>query len=743
MTPPDAPAPGTEQSRKLRLIPASHHAPGLPQPRSPGPPPEEDARWIQPGQSITIHGLTIRDGMVYVGDFLAILPGTDWMARTPDASLIRPSLKVAQKRPNPIPGMGYWSSYSTITPDQRLMYLHWLASGKCNTDFAAGYAFLYFYGLERRLVLDAPAPEEEALLLAEVARLKALYRTDISFQNAATALLDFTQMRDALISPERLENWRPDLLTLSQDMPAALRVKLGLHVLQGIPLDFELAIAATLFLSPAQGGIRQTIATTRGRPEFIALMRERFNREYPEGFRLRDRKSGHRPLTYNPASHNAPLRFEIDGLDHLPDPATLNWTRLTELCDKARDDLTPFARSVGTDRERADTLAAMLILPPDFPESDAVRDFTAWLNGQPGTMPEIPVSDLIFRCLGVRPDTPTLKQIRDVSATLAHMGYGMEPDPGFGGRKPDKNIILFRQDTTGSTDASPEKTETFEIASIILAALGPATRDPQQAAALTSSLTASLALRPDEARRLTARQRTLSPRAQTLTRIRAATDALPSSQHNTLITAALAAVTTLPGDIDPAMVAALEHLYDALALERRDLYTALHHGAAADAPRASDPVTVEQTEAAASGHPIPPASPTSGPASSDILIDMTKVHTLIKETREVDTLLARIYEDEPAEPVTEPLPASQGQNPLRFTGLNPACSRLLETLATQEEWTRDAFETCALTLGLMPDGALEAINEWAYDTFDEELIEDGEPLILNMTLLTDAAGDAS
>ena len=43
----------------------------------------------------------------------------------------------------------------------------------------------------------------------------------------------------------------------------------------------------------------------------------------------------------------------------------------------------------------------------------------------------------------------------------------------------------------------------------------------------------------------------------------------------------------------------------------------------------------------------------------------------------------------------------------------------------------------------MPDGALEAINEWSYDKFDEELIEDGDPLIINMALLADAPGAAS
>jgi hypothetical protein len=42
----------------------------------------------------------------------------------------------------------------------------------------------------------------------------------------------------------------------------------------------------------------------------------------------------------------------------------------------------------------------------------------------------------------------------------------------------------------------------------------------------------------------------------------------------------------------------------------------------------------------------------------------------------------------------------------------------------------------------MPDGALEAINEWAFEQFDEPLIEDDEPLTLNVSLLSRMTGRA-
>lgn len=40
----------------------------------------------------------------------------------------------------------------------------------------------------------------------------------------------------------------------------------------------------------------------------------------------------------------------------------------------------------------------------------------------------------------------------------------------------------------------------------------------------------------------------------------------------------------------------------------------------------------------------------------------------------------------------------------------------------------------------MPDGSLEAINEWAFEQFDEPLLDDGEVLTVNLALLETMLG---
>src|SRR5690606_16028718 len=137
----------------------------------------KNVRWVKPGESITVEGHTIADGFVYVGssmsadiDSVAALKNAanlgvqshsysgNWTAqRTTDPALINPSLRVASRNADTVgQKMGYWPSYSGIEPECRLAYLQWLASGKKEPNAYIGYVFLYFYGIERRIIADMP-----------------------------------------------------------------------------------------------------------------------------------------------------------------------------------------------------------------------------------------------------------------------------------------------------------------------------------------------------------------------------------------------------------------------------------------------------------------------------------------------------------------------------------------------------------------------------------------------------------
>jgi hypothetical protein len=90
--------------------------------------------------------------MIYVGSGLLASSGNL------DPALIDPGLRVAQRRPDHAGDeIGCWPPYSEIPAPCRAAYLHWLAGGRCDPDADIGYVFLYFYGLERVVLVDAPA----------------------------------------------------------------------------------------------------------------------------------------------------------------------------------------------------------------------------------------------------------------------------------------------------------------------------------------------------------------------------------------------------------------------------------------------------------------------------------------------------------------------------------------------------------------------------------------------------------
>src|SRR3546814_5554986 len=87
--------------------------------------------------------------MLYVGTSLAAENGRD------DPCLIDPSKSIARDGNYAERHMDYWPSYSDISATARRAYLSWLAEGRNAAGADIGYVFLFFYGLERRVLVDA------------------------------------------------------------------------------------------------------------------------------------------------------------------------------------------------------------------------------------------------------------------------------------------------------------------------------------------------------------------------------------------------------------------------------------------------------------------------------------------------------------------------------------------------------------------------------------------------------------
>jgi hypothetical protein len=122
-------------------------------------------------------------------------------------------------------------------------------------------------------------------------------------------------------------------------------------------------------------------------------------------------------------------------------------------------------------------------------------------------------------------------------------------------------------------------------------------------------------------------------------------------------------------------------------------------------------------------------------------LNAERLRQVRQETERVSSVLADIFIEDEAAPQEAPVPHSDEEG--AFPGLGAEYIALAEKLIAKPTWLRADFEAAAVEAKLMPDGALEAINEWAFDRFDEPLIEDGDTLIVNASLLSAMAEHAN
>jgi hypothetical protein len=101
-------------------------------------------------------------------------------------------------------------------------------------------------------------------------------------------------------------------------------------------------------------------------------------------------------------------------------------------------------------------------------------------------------------------------------------------------------------------------------------------------------------------------------------------------------------------------------------------------------------------------------------------------------------MLSKVFTEEEAEAaaersatamvIEEPAAiAVDGVQTTGFAGLDARYKGFLTELLTRPEWPRPELDMLARAHELMTDGALEAINEWAFDRHGDALVEDGDP----------------
>ena len=110
-----------------------------------------------------------------------------------------------------------------------------------------------------------------------------------------------------------------------------------------------------------------------------------------------------------------------------------------------------------------------------------------------------------------------------------------------------------------------------------------------------------------------------------------------------------------------------------------------------------------------------------------VRLDEAVVLAKLAETAAVSALLGSIFtEDDQA-----PSPPAPPTSDIRLAGLDGPHSALLRALAVRGSWSRGELEAECARLSLLPDGALDTLNEAAYDAVGDPFADGEDPIDIN------------
>lgn len=681
------------------------------------------ACWVAAGNIVTVAGVTISGGMLYVGKDLATVAGHEI-----EPALINPKLR-AQVPTGPIDQMGYWPSYSRIPELARGGYLQWLAGGRKDPNVQTGFVFLFFYGLERRVLHDLSQDKEAVnqelpAILAEVRRLLSIYGgSSGSFYGYANSFLDIivtVGARDRIYRLPAPSQGKYKALTLRH------KVALGQIAVDGMDLPVEWAYS---WLTNDERFFLRTPAK-RCPEEFKKLFSAYYAEKFGDGMKLPVNKTKLKTL-YRPASASFGYGHVELGDANLPDVTVLEGplNKLSELAERATEQLDSYSRLLGRSPEKKSSMDALVFLPSQLWPKDTVQSLKSWLS-EVGADRSV-ISSVFGKLVKHFPrmEEFTKDRVAAFASVLEEMGVGMEPDVRWGGAVPieDSNIVLFpiTSDERGVKPSEPYKVATLalHIAAAVTASDGEVSEIEKEH--LEEQLERWLHLGQPERSRLRAHLKWLLLLPPTLTALKKRVSVLNEEQKRS-IAAFLINVSQVENGVSPNEIKVLAKVYRLFGLDEKTLYSHIH-------AVATEPVTVKPACTGTPSFGVPPKPETKQHAG--FVLDHNRIAALKADTQRVSAMLGAIFTEEEATEVVADAPDDKAEpEGYSIVGLDTGHSELVRLLVSRDSWVRAELEDLASDRGIMLDGALERINEAFIDKYNEPLLDGDDTVQVNKNI---------
>lgn len=705
--------------------------------------------WVPPGASTDVAGQTIPGGLFYVGQYLRSGVGTIEPALiNPMLAVDRSALGRSERDLPPSP------SYHLVSAANRASYLDWLATGREDVEAPIGFVLLFFSGLERRVLLDLatdPAVRSELpAITAEVRRLRSVYGlARRSFDATAAA---FLQVLELLMVPHRPPASPPAAPTVPgpdrSRVPLALRVALAQLAVSGQPVPSDWARCwswyhPSLFPSTPQ---------TRCPHEFNTLFALRYQARFASGLIPATADRPPIRLSYRPV--NPGLDPAVVQRPDLPDvlEETSATRELGGLVDSVTEALTPYSRWLARHPEGAGSTASTILLPSDLLEHEPgpLRRVVNWSSSRLTDRVTAVIDGREFAQFWSTADPARMSREESESlvVVLGRIGLGVEPDVRFGGPALGAGpVVLFRLGPTSGEVPSVGYFGAVTVVDLVASAvLATSTARLDDVVNLTiTALAAEVTLTIGERSRLAARlhwraaTKSGPPTGAETNRLRRKAATLSAEEREAAGRVLLAVAVSVPdrsgGLVNSATVHSLTTAYRLIGLPEDLLFQRLHQHDLADGDA---PVIVRRARNRAAGHPLPRKSTDQAAAApveradrtgSPIELRRSVVDRMMAQTEAVSELLHGIFVDDEAVSVTGSVASGQ------CAGLDPVHGSLLRQLATRSVWARADLAELADRHGVLPDSALEVINETALEVTGEPAIEGNDELTINADVL--------
>jgi Tellurite resistance protein TerB. len=692
-----------------------------------------ELRWIPANESVQIQGYQIPSGMIYVSD------GETAIA---EASTINTRLPIGQAGRAINTRLNYYPQYVWLSPDQRAAYLEWIAAGRKDANPESrelGYVFLFFYGLERRLLVEK-AQEQE--VVAEIVRLLhhyGPYTRSRSLQSYTSQLIHFWGWQQGVEYYEQLLEWMKSL-PVSLLGADELSIVLASYFQRNKQLIPELAYE----LASRNFEARRSVVVSRVNTEFRSLFSKRYLEHFPSGLSLSQSKRSAR-LHYRPASPTL-LYGRGDFSIQIPDVMGLpsQFKPLTAIWNSCVDDLAGYSRAKGKAGDVSAKLKAHMALPAEL-RADSSHPLTKlWeeilVGARPGKDCSIVAVGNVTQLLAIpQREKLTHGQSRILAETIESLGFEVEPDARHDAAYAwDQELAVYKP--TGEKFTAPS--QKYRGASLflklcVLVAGADGCVAPEEIKVSRHFIEKNLTLSPEDHRRLDALEQVL---VADPSRIRGSLARIARPmlrEQRELICEVLVYVAAADNVVTKDEIRSLKRIFKAFELSPDRLEAHLK-----TITTEFREVTIQSKGDRIPGEVIPrPSQP--------FHINMSRVDQIAQETSEIIGILSKVMVDEDLENEQDAgsgkkivmddtrvlLAANKGVQtatiPEWIKSLDSKYHPILLRLIERASWTRTDFDKLVKGFQLMPLNVFDAINEWSDECLGDFLLEGEDPIVVH------------